>query len=130
MSPVQVYDGGVRRRRFAVRAAIARWIAVAVYALAMAYVESAAVVYLRTVLGGIDPLGPRQALLTPLPAFDWIEIGREAATMVMLAAVGYLAASSPAGRIGAFAVAFGVWDIFYYVFLWLFTGWPDSPFSP
>jgi hypothetical protein len=96
----------------------------------MAYVESAAVLYLRTIYGGIDPVGPRHTLFNPLPEFDWIEIGREAATMLMLAAVGYLAASSLAGRIGAFAIAFGVWDIFYYVFLWLFTGWPPSPFAP
>src|SRR6202023_1046022 len=53
-----------------------------------------------------------------------------AATIVMLAMVGYLAASSLPGRIGAFAIAFGIWDIFYYVFLWLFAGWPASPFAP
>jgi hypothetical protein len=49
--------------------------------------------------------------------------------MLMLAAVGFLAAHSPAGRIGAFALAMGVWDIFYYVFLWLFAGWPASAFA-
>lgn len=96
----------------------------------MAYVESAAVLYLRTILGGVDPVGPRQATLQPLPDFGWIEIGREAATMVMLGAVGYLAANGIAGRIGAFAVAFGIWDIFYYVFLWIFAGWPSSPLAP
>ena len=42
-------------------------------------------------------------------------------------AVAFLAAPSVSGRIGAFAVAMGVWDIFYYVFLWLFAGWPASP---
>jgi len=103
---------------------------VGLYAVAMAYVESAAVLYLRTILGGIDPVGPRHPPLVPLPDFAWIEIGREAATIVMLAAVGYLAASSLVGRIGAFAVAMGIWDIFYYVFLWLFAGWPPSPLAP
>ena len=102
----------------------------AVYAIAMAYIESAAVLYLRTIYGGVDPVGPRHPPFDPVPDFVWIEIGREAATMVMLAAVGYLAASRLAGRIGAFAVAFGVWDIFYYVFLWVFAGWPASPFAP
>ncbi len=112
------------------RAAVTRWTAVGLYAVAMAYVESAAVLYLRTILGGIDPVGPRHPPLVPLPDFAWIEIGREAATIVMLAAVGYLAASSLVGRIGAFAVAMGIWDIFYYVFLWLFAGWPPSPLAP
>ena len=101
----------------------------AVYAVAMAYVESAAVLYLRTIYGGIDPVGPRHTPFTSLPDFIWIEIGREAATMLMLAAVGFMAASSLPGRIGAFGVAMGVWDIFYYVFLWLFAGWPATPFD-
>ena len=109
------------RPHFAVRAAAARWTAVAVYALAMAYVEAAAVLYLRTLLGGIDPLGPRHALIDPLPDFGWIEVGREGATMLMLGAVGYLAGKTASGRIGAFAVAMGIWDIFYYLFLWLFS---------
>ena len=120
----------MRRPRFEVRAATRHWVGVAVYAIAMAYVESAAVLYLRTIYGGVDPVGPRHPPFDPVPDFVWIEIGREAATMVMLAAVGYLAASRLAGRIGAFAVAFGVWDIFYYVFLWVFAGWPASPFAP
>jgi hypothetical protein len=96
----------------------------------MAYVESAAVLYLRTIYGGVDPVAPRHTLFDPLPDFVWIEIGREAATMVMLGAVAYLAASTLAGRIGAFAVAMGTWDIFYYVFLWLFAGWPGSLLAP
>jgi hypothetical protein len=109
---------------------VTRWLSVGAYAIAMAYVESAAVLYLRTIYGGIDPIGPRRTPFNPLPDFVWIEIGREAATMLMLAMVGYLAGSSVPGRIGAFAIAFGIWDIFYYVFLWLFAGWPASPFAP
>jgi hypothetical protein len=104
--------------------------AVAAYAVAMAYVESAAVLYLRTIYGGIDPVGPRRAVFDPLPDFAWIEIGREVATMVMLAAVAWLAGRGVVGKIGAFGVAMGVWDIFYYVFLWLFAGWPASLLAP
>jgi hypothetical protein len=116
--------------QFALRAASPRWVVVAAYAIAMAYVESAAVLYLRTIYGGIDPVAPRHTMFDPLPDFVWIEIGREAATMVMLGAVAWLAARGVAGRIGAFALAFGVWDIFYYVFLWVFAGWPASPLAP
>ena len=96
----------------------------------MAYVESAAVLYLRTIYGGVDPVGPRRSPFNPLPDFVWIEIGREAATMLMLAAVAYLAGRSPLARVGAFGVALGLWDIFYYVFLWVFSGWPASPMAP
>jgi hypothetical protein len=114
---------------FNVRAAQPRVIAVTLYAVAMAFVESAAVLYLRTIYGGVDPVAPRHSLFNPLPDFVWIEIGREASTLLMLATVGYLAAATPAGRIGAFAIALGVWDIFYYVFLWVFARWPASPLA-
>jgi hypothetical protein len=50
--------------------------------------------------------------------------------MLMLGAVGFLAGSTRTARIGAFFAAFGIWDIFYYVFLWLFAGWPGSPLAP
>jgi hypothetical protein len=116
--------------RFALRAAAARMVIVVAYSIGMAYVESAAVLYLRTIYGGVDPVGPRNPPFQPLPDFAWIEIGREAATVLMLACVGWLAGRGSAGRLGAFALAFGVWDIFYYVFLWLFAGWPPSLLAP
>jgi hypothetical protein len=113
-------------RQFAWRAAAPTLTAVFVYAVAMAYVESAAVLYLRTIYGGIDPVGPRSSILKPVPDFVWVELGREAATMLMLGAVAFLAARTPVGRLGAFGMAMGTWDIFYYVFLWVFSGWPGS----
>ncbi len=120
----------VIRPRFALRAAFPRLLAVSVYAVAMAYVEAAAVLYLRTLYGGIDPVGPRNPT-SELPLTFWlVELGREAATVVMLAAVGWLAGRGTAGRLGAFLVAFGVWDVFYYVFLWVFTGWPSGLLAP
>src|SRR5579859_459415 len=96
----------------------------------MAYVEAAAVLYLRTLYGGVDPVGPRHPPFTPLPDFVWIELGREAATILMLASVAYLSAQTQLARIGAFGIAMGSWDIFYYVFLWLFSGWPGSLLAP
>jgi hypothetical protein len=102
------------------------WLAVVVYAVAMAYVESAAVLYLRTIYGGVDPVGPRHTPFNPIPDFVWVEIGRETATLVMLAAVGWLAGRGAWGKLGAFALAMGTWDIFYYVFLVVFAGWPAS----
>jgi hypothetical protein len=118
------------RPRFAVRAVLPTWVAVVAYAIAMAYVESAAVLYLRTIYGGVDPVGPRHTPFNPPPDFVWVEIGREACAMVMLVAVGWLAARSAWGRLGAFALAVGVWDIFYYVFLLVFAGWPPSLLAP
>jgi hypothetical protein len=102
-------------------------VAVIVYAVAMAYLESAVVVYLQRALG-IDPraLFPVQdpTMTGDLAA---IEAGREAATLVMLAAVGWLAGRSGLERLAWTAVAFGTWDILYYAWLWVFIGWPPSP---
>jgi hypothetical protein len=96
------------------------------YAIAMAYLESAVVVYLQRALG-IDPraLYPVQqpAVAGTLAA---IEAGREAATLVMLATVGWLAGRSGFERLAWTAVAFGTWDILYYAWLWVFIGWPPS----
>jgi hypothetical protein len=86
--------------------------------------ESATVVYLRTLTSRIQPY---QA--TPLPVsvgLGQIEIVREAATMVMLLTIGLLAGRTWRSRLAYAMIAFGVWDIFYYVFLAVMTGWPRS----
>jgi hypothetical protein len=89
--------------------------------------ESAAVVYLQRALG-IDPdhLFPLQNgdLVGNLAA---IEVGREFATMVMLTAVGWMLGRRWVDRLAWTSVAFGVWDIGYYFWLWVFVGWPHSP---
>jgi hypothetical protein len=93
------------------------------YAIAMAYVESAVVVYLRALhypQGFAFPLAPLP------PDMVAIEIGREAATLVMLLGVAMLAGKERWERFIAFCVSFGVWDLFYYVWLWLLLRWPPS----
>lgn len=89
----------------------------------MAYLESAVVVYLRQ-LYGIN------FLMITLPPFDpqiaRIEIGREAATLVMLWAVGWLSGNNQHEKIAYSMIAFGVWDVFYYFWLWVMVGWPAS----
>ena len=99
---------------------------VALYAIAMAYVEAAAVSYLRE-MRGIDDL--MHDLPATLDRFVAIEIGREAATIVMLLSVGWIAGRRLQDRLGFFVFAFGVWDIAYYGWLSLFEGWPRSPFD-
>ena len=101
-----------------------RWLVVFVYALAMAWVEAAAVLYLRTLIGRVEPWQPN-----PLPVVGGLaafELTREAATLVMLMTVGILAGGAWRSRLGYAAVAFGTWDIFYYVFLKAMCGWPRS----
>ena len=102
----------------------ARWAIVIVFAIAMAWVESASVLYIRML---VDRIEPYQA--NPLPingALGNVELWREAATLVMIATLGMLAGRTWRHRAGYAALAFGVWDIFYYVFLRLMTGWPRT----
>jgi hypothetical protein len=90
----------------------------------MAWLESAVVFYIRTHVDRIEPYQP-----DPLPLIGTlgpVELVREAATMVMLLTVGILAGSTWRSRLGYTAIAFGVWDIFYYVFLKVMCGWPNS----
>src|ERR1035437_3329273 len=100
---------------------------VVVFAAAMAYLESAVVVYLQRALDiSPDHLFPlsRPDMVGDLAA---IEVGRELATIVMLVGVGCLAGRRWVDRLAWTAVAFGVWDIGYYFWLWVFIGWPHSP---
>ena len=97
--------------------------AVLIFSIAMAYLESAIVVYLRLLYypnGFIFPIKiiPNEIFL--------IEIGRELATIIMLASISFLIGVKFIERFSYFLFAFGVWDIFYYLWLKLFINWPPS----
>lgn len=101
-----------------------RWVAVCLFASAMAWMEAATVIYLRTLVGRIDPYQ-----VQPLPrwaSLEYVELVRELATMLMLATLAWLAGRTRRTRLGYFFLAFGVWDILYYVFLAVTIGWPRS----
>jgi hypothetical protein len=101
-----------------------RLLTVAIFAAAMAWVESAVVFYLRVLVDRLQPYQP-----VPLPIFGGLgeaELIREASTLVMLLAVGGLAGRNGRTRLAFSLFAFGVWDILYYLFLVPLTGWPNS----
>jgi hypothetical protein len=113
-----------------------------VFGISFGYLEAAVVVYLRAIYDPVRArLHPERSphdlfpLITPQQLADagpenprrlLIEIGREAATMVMLGAVALAVASNLHQWIAAFAIAFGVWDICFYAFLKLMIHWPES----
>ena len=104
-----------------------RWILITIFALAMGYLESAVVFYLRTMINRLEPYQPN-----PLPNFGGLaaaELGREFATMVMLLTIGWIAGRTWRGRIGFTLLTFGIWDIAYYSFLLPLTSWPNSIFD-
>jgi hypothetical protein len=97
------------------------------FSIAMAWVESAAVAYLRTLLNRVEPY--QQSPLPIVSLFTATELIREAATVIMLISVASLAGKSWREKCGYFMVSFGVWDIFYYVFLKVIVGWPHTLFD-
>jgi hypothetical protein len=88
----------------------------------MAFLEAAVVAYIRALIqvtaDHVD-LGPYLA----------IEIGREAATIVMLVAVGWIAGTRRLDRWAYGLFAFGLWDIFYYAWLKVLLDWPRTLFD-
>jgi hypothetical protein len=109
---------------------LGRWIGVLVFALAFAWVESAVVVYLREIYfnGTFEfPLFIKRVegerIVDPIV---WIEFGREIATIIMLVSIGWMAGRRRLQKFCFFMIAFGIWDIFFYVWLYVLTGWPES----
>jgi len=94
-----------------------------IFAAAMAYVEAAVVVYLRELF---YPDGFSLPLKVIPDRYLTVELFRELATLIMLSAVAGLAGKRPWERFGYFLILFGVWDIFYYIWLAATLGWPAS----
>jgi hypothetical protein len=112
------------------REALRRWIWVVAFAIAFAWVEGAIVVYLREIYFGGSFSFP--------VVMEWqdgelvvdklmrIEFVRELATIVMLVAVGFAAGKTSWQKFCFFMICFGVWDIFFYIWLWVMVRWPSS----
>jgi hypothetical protein len=120
-------------------------IALLLFGTAFGYLEAAVVAYLRLLH---EPArqrfypGRSPAELFPLLTHEQrlaagsdtqsvlvTELGREVATIIMLAAVA-LAVTRNAGQwAAAMAIAFGTWDIMFYVFLKVLLDWPASLFT-
>jgi hypothetical protein len=92
----------------------------------MAYVESAVVVYLRDIF---HPEG----FEFPMKEIDdykiIVEVFREAATIIMLVSVAAIAGKKFWERCAYFMLSFGVWDVFYYVWLKVILDWPATVFD-
>jgi hypothetical protein len=94
---------------------------VAVFAIAMAALEGAVVVYLRALY---YPGEFTVAFRVIDEKILLVELVRELATLVMLFGVGYIAGKNFRERLAYFLLSFAVWDIFYYVWLKVFINWP------
>ena len=94
---------------------------VIIFAIAMGILESICVVYIRQIIF------PPNGNITNVPITDFnftIEAIREAMTIIMLTTVSILSAYNVRTRLAMFFLAFGTWDILYYVGLRIFLQWP------
>src|SRR5689334_11254943 len=112
------------------------------FGVAFGYLEAAVVSYLRTIHaptvqrfypgrspGDLFPLLTLEQTRTIAPEqmrTIAIEVGREAATLIMLAAIALAVCRNSGEWAAAFAIAFGVWDILFYLFLKVLLDWPAS----
>jgi hypothetical protein len=79
--------------------------------------------------GELFPLTTANQRQGAAPETSWlrnVEVAREAATMIMLASVALVVAGGRPLWLPSFAIAFGTWDLFFYVFLKLLLHWPAS----
>ena len=112
------------------------------FAISFGYAEAAVVIYLRALYeplrqrltpgrapGDLFPLVDRGRMVAAAPETALlldVEVVREAATIVMLAAAAMLVAGERSLWLPAFSIAFGVWDVSFYLFLKLWIDWPVS----
>jgi hypothetical protein len=103
---------------------------VIVFAVAMGYMEAIIVVYLRHLSGLAPAPGPEvdyRKFLAYLPHWALtLEQAREVCTIVMLATLALAVGRSGRERLCVFFLAFGVWDLLYYVGLKLLLDWPPA----
>jgi hypothetical protein len=120
-------------------------LALVLFGTAFGYLEAAVVSYLRYLQEPIRqrfyparPAGDLFPLLTAEQAAAggpqqrkvfFTEIGREAATILMLSAVALTISTNMGYWAAALAVAFGAWDITFYLFLKVLLNWPASLFT-
>lgn len=101
----------------------ARFIWLCLLGLAIGWFEGAVVVYLRQLY---YPDGFRFPIVIIPNWLAGVELVREAASLLLLAAAARLAGVRFLERLAAFMLLFGIWDLVYYGVLKLVLDWPAS----
>ncbi len=96
---------------------------ISLFSVSMGFLESAVVVYLREIY---YPFGFGFPLVPMEGSTALTELFREFATLIMLFSVSFISGKTWKQRFAFFIYSFAIWDIFYYVFLYLLIGWPTS----
>lgn len=101
-----------------------------IFGISFGYLEAIVVVYIRRILpadawGHIHSISGVSSFLANHKML-FIEQTREISTIIILLAVAILSGTRLKERLAYFLWVFGIWDIFYYVFLYCWLKWPKS----
>ncbi len=102
---------------------VGKFLLLALFGIAMAYVEGVGVVYLRQVLGIGDIESNNVGLKRFSKRYLFIEKTREVATIVMLVTLALLVGDTWLDKMVVFFWTFAFWDLFYYCSLYLLLKW-------
>jgi len=105
---------------------MSKLILLSLFGIAMAHLEGVVVVYLRKALGLLDSESNKESLGKIPQRYLHIEITREAATIIMLVLIAYLAGETWVERGILFLWTFAFWDLFYYLSLYILIKWPST----
>ncbi len=94
-----------------------------IWGVAFAYIEASVVVYLREIYY-LD--GFTFPVVIAEPHMVITEVVRELATLLIMWATVNLTYQILQSKLAAFMVIFGIWDIFYYLFLKIILNWPET----
>jgi len=97
-----------------------------IFSMAMAFMESAVVIYLRALYYPDGFTFPLRIIDSNIAVTEFF---REIATIIMLAVIGIIAGRKSIEKFVFFIFCFAIWDIFYYVFLKIILNWPESFFT-
>jgi hypothetical protein len=98
-----------------------------IFTAAFAYVESAVVIYLRHMY---YPEGFHFPIKKHVDLLLYIEVIREFATLVIMVSISALLSKRFWEGFGYFLIIFGIWDIFFYIWLKVAINWPASIVDP
>ncbi len=101
-------------------------ILLALFGIAMAHLEGVVVVYLRKALGILDSESNKESVEKFPKRYLYIEMTREAATIIMLVVIAYLVGETWPEKGIFFLWTFAVWDLFYYLSLFILIKWPPT----
>jgi hypothetical protein len=94
-----------------------------IFGIAMGFLEAAVVVYLRQLYYPEGFAFPLKLMAREGLSIEYL---REISTIVMLFSIGVVAGKNFYERFAYFFFCFGIWDIFYYIWLKVLLNWPPS----